>query len=211
MTLKWRAKQANWHCGLNFAVFSFVIEEGSDNVATLFSDVFYVCQRILPEVRNIRSPHASCIINNTSLPAFNEKIEQIIGMLQVLRTNYQIEREYEEMVVTLENILLSYHHKIQRLTMMERRYECRKQYTSKPGRPAFFISYEQVEGLVSLGFSWKRIAELLGVSDRTLRRWRRDCDFTFTFSEIGEEALDNIIRRKLQSSPSMGERLLTGA
>ena len=40
------------------------------------------------------------------------------------------------------------------------------------GRPAFMISQDQMEGLLELGFSFTRIAEIIGVSERTIRRQR---------------------------------------
>ena len=68
-----------------------------------------------------------------------------------------------------------------------------------------------MEGFVSLGFTWKRIAELICVSERTLRRWRQEFVFDVPFSEIENEALDEIVAKQLQSCSSMGERMLAGA
>eukprot|EP00112_Aurelia_sp_Birch-Aquarium-sp1_P022765 Seg6529.2 transcript_id=Seg6529.2/GoldUCD/mRNA.D3Y31 product="hypothetical protein" protein_id=Seg6529.2/GoldUCD/D3Y31 len=133
-------------------------------------------------------------------------------MLQILQSQYQFEREFDHMVSRLVAILSSYRHKTQRLTTEgQRRFEWKKEYTGTSGRPAYRISYDQVDGLVSLGFTWKRIAELLCVSERTLRRWRQDFVFDVPFSEMEDEVLDDIVAAQLQSCPSMGERLLAGA
>ena len=40
-------------------------------------------------------------------------------------------------------------------------------YLGERGRPAFMISQDQMEGLLELGF---RIADIIGVSERTIRR-----------------------------------------
>ena len=42
--------------------------------------------------------------------------------------------------------------------------------TCKQGRPRCEIHREELEGLRHLGFIWKKIAEIVRVSERTLRR-----------------------------------------
>ena len=49
------------------------------------------------------------------------------------------------------------------------REDKRKRYTGKPGRPAYEIPSEQIEGLRSMGFCRVKIADFLSVSERTLR------------------------------------------
>ena len=83
------------------------------------------------------------------------------------------------------------------------------------GRPKFLITKEQIDGLRSLHFSWKKIAEMLGVSERTVRRRRQEFDMAIgnsvTFSEIDDDELDIFVRHILHYSPESGERMLMEA
>ena len=57
------------------------------------------------------------------------------------------------------------------------------------------ISQQQVVSLKELGFSWKKIAQLLGVSRKTLLRKRKEFSMSLPkFSEIDDDSLDDIIQ-----------------
>uniref|UniRef100_A0A7M5TZP3 Integrase catalytic domain-containing protein n=1 Tax=Clytia hemisphaerica TaxID=252671 RepID=A0A7M5TZP3_9CNID len=80
------------------------------------------------------------------------------------------------------------------------------------GRPSKDINEDQVLALKTIGFKWKEIADLIGVSDRTLRTRRKE--FTqeiLTYDVINDYELDNIIQDILEDSPNSGERMITGA
>ena len=47
-------------------------------------------------------------------------------------------------------------------------------FTDSSRRPSFMISQQQVLSLKELGFSWKKIAQLLGVSRKTLLREEKE-------------------------------------
>ncbi len=83
------------------------------------------------------------------------------------------------------------------------------------GRPRFFIPREQLQGLRSLHFSWKKIAEMLGVSEKTVRRRRHELDMAIgyqnCYSNIPDDELDVFIRRILDLSPQSGERMVLGS
>ena len=56
---------------------------------------------------------------------------------------------------------------------------------SRPfGRPKLGISQDQVNSLISFGFTWKKVASLLGVSERTLRYRKQEHDFVKKYSDI---------------------------
>ena len=81
------------------------------------------------------------------------------------------------------------------------------------GRPKLFIPKEQLVGLRSLGFSWTSIAELLGVSIKTIRRKREEYDMSSTpecFSNISDDEIDHLVKFVLQMSPNSGERMVMG-
>ena len=81
---------------------------------------------------------------------------------------------------------------------------------STGGRPAYNITKEQIEQLRETGLKWCSIAELLGVSERTLQRRRIEFGIQPTFSEISYHDLDNHVRNILQLMPYSGESYVRG-
>lgn len=79
------------------------------------------------------------------------------------------------------------------------------------GRPKLELCQDQVNSLVSLGFTWKKIASLLGVSERALRYKKLEFQIFNKYSEIGDNLLDDVVRDIFQNSPNSGERMVTGA
>ena len=82
------------------------------------------------------------------------------------------------------------------------------------GRPKFLIPERQLAGLRSLNFTWKKISEMLGVSEKTLRRRRMEsalpvCENNYT--DITDEELDRTISSVVATSPNSGEQMVTGA
>ncbi|KAK2571868.1 hypothetical protein P5673_003276 [Acropora cervicornis] len=80
------------------------------------------------------------------------------------------------------------------------------------GRPRYLISRDQVEFLLERCFSVVDIASLLGVSVRTLER--RLSEFGLrarsTYSDISDQALDNLMRNILTEFPNTGYKRMTG-
>ena len=81
---------------------------------------------------------------------------------------------------------------------------------STGGRPAYSITKEQIEELRETGLTWCSIAELLGVSERTLQRRRIEFGIQPNFSEISDHDLDNHIRDILRLTPYSGESYVRG-
>ena len=75
----------------------------------------------------------------------------------------------------------------------------------KQGRPRYELHREELEGLRDLGFTWKKIAEILCVSDRTLRTKRKELEITYKYTGIIDNDLDKFIEEILKESPNMGE------
>lgn len=65
-----------------------------------------------------------------------------------------------------------------------------------PGRPSFLISKSLIEALIDLGFTYSKMAKILGVSERTLLRRRQEFDLPVgrPFSNITDHELELIIR-----------------
>jgi len=60
--------------------------------------------------------------------------------------------------------------------------------------------------------TWKRIAELIGVSERTLRDRMKYFQLQVsTYNHIENETLDDLIKEILHNSPNSGERMVIGA
>ena len=74
------------------------------------------------------------------------------------------------------------------------------------------VSFEEIEYLRGLRFTWTKIAEILGISRSTLyRRLEREgVDLTCTYSDISNTELDRIVESIKLAHPNDGERLMIG-
>lgn len=81
----------------------------------------------------------------------------------------------------------------------------------KVGRPKAAIDEEQVHRLRSINLPWNKISQLLGVSDKTLRRRRlnflHSCP---TYSECSDDDLDSVLCEITREHPNAGERIVQG-
>ena len=96
-----------------------------------------------------------------------------------------------------------------KINELERRFDMIG--TCKQGRPRYEIHREELEGIRDLGFTWKKIAEILCVSEWTLRTNRHELEITDKYTGITDNELDNFIQEILKESPNMGEKMLQGA
>ena len=90
------------------------------------------------------------------------------------------------------------------------------QHTGEVGRPCLrsAVSDSQLRFLnQDLGLRWVDISRCLGVSERTLRRWRYQFGLltNTSFTNITDERLDQHVRNILQSTPRVGLSLTRGA
>ena len=81
-----------------------------------------------------------------------------------------------------------------------------------PGRPPRDISIEEVEYFRQLGFTWTKIAELVGVSRSTIYRYleREGISPTCKYSDISSSELDQVVAAIKQNHPNDGEKLMRG-
>ena len=86
-----------------------------------------------------------------------------------------------------------------------------KTSTYSPGKPNLRNGMTQVANLKSLGFTWKEIANLLGVCTSFLRKNRTAEEMESNYLNIVDDDLDVIVRNIYRDSPNMGERMMTGA
>jgi transposase len=83
---------------------------------------------------------------------------------------------------------------------------------SDRGRPRLDIRQDQLEYFLELGFTCPRIASMLGVSLRTIRRWMSESGLSVRnlYSTISDEQLDILVRLIQQNFPNCGHRLMQG-
>ena len=79
------------------------------------------------------------------------------------------------------------------------------------GKAKVWNTREELEDFRDLAFTWKKIAEILCASERTLRTKRHELEITDKYTGIRDNELDNFIQEILEESPNMGEKMLQGA
>lgn len=80
------------------------------------------------------------------------------------------------------------------------------------GRPRYEIDEDQVTFLRSKHFSWSKIAKMLGISDRTLRRKRKEFNTRQeNFTCISEEELCEVVQSVRNLTPNIGQSRMLGA
>lgn len=135
-------------------------------------------------------------------------------LYRLMRWPDEIKRHFQEVIALFQERI---NRILERLNIEEGgSYSCPKQNVGgSTGRPKYLITKEQIDGLRSLHFSWKKIAEMLGVSERTIRRRRQEFDMAIgrsvIYSEIDDDELDIFVRHILHYSPESGERMVMGA
>ena len=85
-------------------------------------------------------------------------------------------------------------------------------FTGMHGRPRFNILNEQLQFLVEQGFSTPTIADILGVSTRTLERRLQEFGLNLrsTYSTLSDQELDTIMNSILAEFPETGYKRMTG-
>ena len=85
-------------------------------------------------------------------------------------------------------------------------------FSGTPGRPKLDIPYEQLNFLVERGFTTVKIAELLGVSVRTIERRFQNFGLSVraTYTEITDVQLDETVREIMSIFPNTGYKRMSG-
>ena len=89
---------------------------------------------------------------------------------------------------------------------------CAMVRNGRPGRPSYAVSEDQLQHLLEIGFSATRIAFMLGVSTRTIRRRMDDLDLHVSdlYSTLPDNELDMMVNEILTQFPNTGYRMMTG-
>ena len=94
-------------------------------------------------------------------------------------------------------------------------HQCKREYTGMRGQPKLEVSKEQIQFLCELHFPWVRIAELLGISTKTLSRRQQefqiDDEEEMNWSSAGNGELREIMQEILSVTPGIGQTRMLGA
>eukprot|EP00794_Sanderia_malayensis_P011505 gene11505-12700_t len=96
-------------------------------------------------------------------------------------------------------------------TMFNISFHCHTQQTGNGGRPLLIVQEEQMEFLRSMHFPWVKIAQLLGISESTLRRRREASGIVSNWSSISDDALEDLVSEIRRTTPNIGQIRLCGA
>ena len=179
---------------------------------------------VLQSSKNLIDETYYCIENSSSFTLctlLTDRIKETVTTLQQILFEYDFNQEIEdglarliEILETRCNILLNFSEQNSRQQLQATvalNFQCPTEVTGRQGRPAYIVSPEQIEGLRSLGFSWKQVASLLSISERTLRARREEFEIREKYTDIDDNQLDTLVEQLLLESPNMGEKLLSGA
>ncbi len=118
-----------------------------------------------------------------------------------------------DQVASMEMVALS----LAALSSIRDRHEQMSGYTlstnnSGRGRPRFQFSQDQLEHLLGIDFSCPAIANMLGVSVRTVRRHMSEYGLTVraNYSNISNSDLDDLVSDLKQQYPTCGYRMMDG-
>ena len=92
-------------------------------------------------------------------------------------------------------------------------HQCKREYTGMRGQPKLEVSKEQIQFLRELHFPWVRIAELLGISTKTLSRRRQEFQIEeeMNWSSAGNGELREIMQEIMSVTPGIGQTRMLGA
>ena len=106
-------------------------------------------------------------------------------------------------------------HHLSENTLNMAAHQCEREYTGMRGQPKFEVSKRQIHFFRDLHFPWVRIAELLGISTKTLTRRRQefqiDEEEEMNWSSIGNGELTEIMQEIMTVTPGIGQTRMLGA
>ena len=132
-------------------------------------------KRTMAEIRDLIKESPQLSANLFSLVTLHNAIENRIRRITFLKSffaqiiyEFDLPADFVRGIHEVDNFLSN------KINELERRFDMIG--TCKQGRPRYEIYGEELEGLRDLGFTWKKIAEILCVSERTLRTKRHELE-----------------------------------
>ena len=94
-------------------------------------------------------------------------------------------------------------------------HQCERNYTGIRGQPKFKVSKRQIQFLQELHFPWVRIAELLGISMKTVTRRQQEFQIEdegeVNWSSLRNGELREIMQEIMTVTPGIGQTRMIGA
>ena len=161
---------------------------------------------------------------NLSLEDIDQATDRLMtaaDTIHLLISDIESNRDFAE-VLPILNVTLT---KVRNLGELLQRYRNGASYLTRetaysspttstsngPGRPRYVIEEEQIRFLRELHFPWKKIADLLGVSESTLRRRRMMYGMTGDEDLSWTKISDTDLEKTVQETPNIGQARLLGA
>ena len=162
-------------------------------------------KKILTEIRDLIKESLQLSANLLSLITLDNAIENHIRRTTFLKRffaqivyEFDLPADFVRDIHEVDNFLSN------KINELERRFDMIG--TCKQGSPRYEIHREELEGIRDLGFTWKKIAEILCVSEGTLRTKRHELEITDIYTRIRDNELDDFIEEIFEESPNMGEK-----
>lgn len=157
-------------------------------------------------------------ILDDTLDSMIVSLEFVLRELLVLEATSQLNQSQEEAIGFVKNCLfitrsISEYHKIQSAECInDSSLAPPVNYLGLVGRPSYYIPYEQLLYLIENKFSVPTIADMLGVSVRTIHRRMNDYGLSIRdqYSSLSDQQLDEIVRMIQQQFPMCGNRQMQG-
>ena len=170
----------------------------------------------------IASFHQQCETQNTNLDDLENAVDRMTEicttfdvLCQSVPTNSATHNSVTGLTTCLDAIRTNLCARLDALNTESAcsfQYQCPVSRRGEKGRPRFQVMKDQLEFLRSKHFSWARIANLLGISERTLRRRRDEVGVeTEGFTEISEENLTTVVQSVKSVTPNIGQSRMLGA
>ena len=170
-------------------------------------------RRVLEIPGHINSGFNRLNYDFNELELYIARLEDDINFLVLLTQRFHNEEILTDIIELKENAVIALNHMENNLLV---RFENNQ---LQIGRPRQEISKEEIIYLFNLYKSWKVVAIVLGMSERTLRRRRIEYGLEIcntrgprsTYTDINNEQLKDIIREILEILPDAGETIVIGA
>ncbi|KAI8498267.1 PREDICTED: uncharacterized protein LOC109476836 [Branchiostoma belcheri] len=156
-------------------------------------EIAYIQSRLESAIRNVAVIASS--VSAAMRDTWSPHLEQVFAACELLQND-------------LEQMYVFYSKKGEEVDSY--RYRVSEEYSG--GRPRKHITVQQIEYLRELGFTWLKIAELLGVSFSTIKRRQQEfsCRERSKYSDVTDEDLDRTIIGLKRVLPNHGENYLWG-
>lgn len=150
--------------------------------------------------------------DRTAVERFIRQLESIRRILVNLDDRYLTQDDIAEMITQVNNLLDPLEEFIDNPPPHPASYLPRN-YTGRPGRPAYILDIPRAICLHNLGASWVRVAHAMGVARQTLYSHLQELGFSTArpvFTEITDDDLDEIVAEISLEHPFDGSGIMRG-